>query len=268
MRIGELAAIAGISTRTVRHYHRIGLLAEPSRRANGYRWYGLRDAVVLSRIRALTELGLSLEEVGDVLGADTDAGKELHEVLAELDADLARQEADIRRRRARLAELLRQAEEGDGLPAEGPVSPELAALFGEMARASARLPGPEPAMAAKERELLALLDRTAQAPEERGWLAGLRQSLGDGDPAAMRRAYEIYARLDELAGAPVDDPRVGAVAGAIAEAVPDELARAAAESPGEGEGGGFAGAFFADFAPAQAEAIRQAMRLLRERAVR
>ena len=90
MRIGELAAIAGVSTRTVRHYHRVGLLPEPARQANGYREYGLRDAVELARVRRLTELGLSLEEVRDALADD--AGKDLHEILAELDADLGRQQ--------------------------------------------------------------------------------------------------------------------------------------------------------------------------------
>ncbi|MEU3168406.1 MerR family transcriptional regulator [Streptosporangium sp. NPDC006930] len=32
MRIGELAALVGVSTRTVRHYHHLGLLPEPLRR--------------------------------------------------------------------------------------------------------------------------------------------------------------------------------------------------------------------------------------------
>jgi len=49
MRIGELAGLVGISTRAIRHYHRVGLLAEPARTANGYREYSLRDAVELAR---------------------------------------------------------------------------------------------------------------------------------------------------------------------------------------------------------------------------
>ena len=67
MRIGELAGLVGISTRAIRHYHRVGLLAEPARKANGYREYSLRDAVELARVRRLTELGLSLDEAGDAL---------------------------------------------------------------------------------------------------------------------------------------------------------------------------------------------------------
>ena len=98
MRIGELAGLVGISTRAIRHYHRVGLLPEPARKANGYREYSLRDAVELARVRRLTELGLSLDEVGHALAGD--AGRDLVEILRELDADLARQEADLRRRRA------------------------------------------------------------------------------------------------------------------------------------------------------------------------
>ncbi|MFW6690079.1 MerR family transcriptional regulator [Streptomyces sp. MAR4 CNX-425] len=271
MRIGELAALAGVTTRTVRHYHRIGLLPEPARRANGYRAYTLRDVVELARVRRLTELGLALDEVRDVLADD--AGKELHEILAELDADLARQEDALHRRRARLAELLRQAERG-GLTAEAPVSPELAAVFADMSRASARRGAPEPVSAVRERELLALLETTADEGH-RGWLAGLMHALS-ADPEAMTRAYDIYARLDELAGAEATDPRVEELAHDLLAAMPEEALRLATAGAGgdtaaygNGEGGedagAFAEAFFADFPPAQAAVMRRAMALLGER---
>src|SRR5215472_17024084 len=139
MRIGELAGLTGISTRAIRHYHRVGLLAEPARKANGYREYSLRDAVELARVRRLTELGLSLDEVGDALADD--AGRDLTEILRELDADLARQEEELRQRRARLAGLLPQAEHGGGHSGQTPVSAELAALFDRMADAAAARPG-------------------------------------------------------------------------------------------------------------------------------
>ncbi|WP_165986024.1 MerR family transcriptional regulator [Streptomyces sp. YIM 98790] len=264
MRIGELAAMAGVTPRTVRHYHRIGLLPEPERKPNGYRSYGLRDAVRLSRIRRLTGLGLSLDEVAEVL-EDGTPGADLHEVLTELDAELARQEDAIRRRRARIAELIELADaHPGGLPAEAPVSPELNALFAEMAEAAALLPGPEPAAAARERELLAMLESSPTA-EAGGWLAGLRQAMGSG-PEAMHRAYRVYERMDELADAAPDDPRVGELARAIAAMVPDEVARAVGAAAPEDTDGGFAEAFFAAYAPAQAEAVRQAVALVRERA--
>ena len=40
MRIGELAAEAGIATKTLRFYEERGLLPQPERAANGYRDYG------------------------------------------------------------------------------------------------------------------------------------------------------------------------------------------------------------------------------------
>jgi DNA-binding transcriptional MerR regulator len=275
MRIGELAGLVGISTRAIRHYHRVGLLAEPARKANGYREYSLRDAVELARVRRLTELGLSLDEAGDALAGD--AGRDLVEILRELDADLARQEADLRQRRARLAQLLRQAEAGGQPSEQAPVSPELAGLFDRMAHVAAERPGPEPAMAAKDRDLMALLETAAPAFDTgaldtgaldtgargTGWLGVLTRTL-NSDPGAVERAYAVYARLDELAGSPADDPRVEATARAIVAAIPEPARQAIRFPDGDLEETGFGTAFYADFAPAQAAAIRCAIDLMKE----
>ncbi|MGI5454333.1 MerR family transcriptional regulator [Streptomyces sp. CA-249302] len=246
MRIGELAATVGVTTRTVRHYHHQGLLPEPERLANGYRDYTLRHAVVLARIRRLTELGLGLAEVRDVLAED--AGKDLAEVLTELDEDLARQEAAIRERRARLRAL---REATGGPPAEGPVSPQLASLLGDMAH----LAGDSP-MAAKDREMLALIE-TMAAVEDRERLMGvLRDALTS--PEAKARAVGAYGLLDELADADPADPRVAEAARALADCVPRGLFPADRIE----EDNSFMRAFYADFAPAQAEAIRRTLRIL------
>ncbi|MFJ5778712.1 MerR family transcriptional regulator [Streptomyces sp. NPDC093094] len=244
MRIGELADAVGVTPRTVRHYHHLGLLPEPERLANGYRDYTLRHAVTLARIRRLTELGLGLAEVRDVLAED--AGKDLVEVLTELDEDLARQEAALRERRARLKVLL----EAEELPAEAPVSPELAALFGRTR--------PDSPMAAKDREFLALID-TAAPPETRGRMAS---ALGEvlGSPEGMARAHETYALLDALADAEPDDPRVAEAARALAGLVPPGTV----PDTGIDHGHGFLRAFYADLAPAQAEAVRLTITLLQE----
>ncbi len=45
MKISELAQAAETTVRTVRHYHRLGLLPEPPRSSNGYRVYALEDLV-------------------------------------------------------------------------------------------------------------------------------------------------------------------------------------------------------------------------------
>ena len=131
-----------------------------------------------------------------------------------------------------------------------------------MARIAAEQPGPEPAMAAKDRDLMALLE-TASPARGTGWLDVLARTL-NSDSGAAERAYAVYARLDELAGCPADDPRVEATAQAIVAAIP-EAARQAIRFPYGGfaeTDQGFAAAFYADFAPAQAAAIRRAVDLM------
>jgi DNA-binding transcriptional MerR regulator len=61
MRIGELAARAGTTTRTLRYYESRGLL--PARRGeNGYREYDESDLSLLRQIRTLQDFGFDLEE--------------------------------------------------------------------------------------------------------------------------------------------------------------------------------------------------------------
>ncbi|AIV34129.1 MerR family transcriptional regulator [Streptomyces sp. R1] len=61
MRIGELAARAGTTTRTLRYYESRGLL--PARRGdNGYRTYDEEDLKLLRQIRTLQDFGFDLEE--------------------------------------------------------------------------------------------------------------------------------------------------------------------------------------------------------------
>ncbi|MEU0355071.1 MerR family transcriptional regulator [Streptomyces cyaneofuscatus] len=239
MRIGEIAALVGVTSRAVRHYHHIGLLPEPARRANGYRAYTVRDAVLLARIRRLTEIGLSLDEVRDVLADD--AGRELVEVLGELDADLARQEREIRERREVLAALLEAPPTSDG-----PLSPALAALL-ESAPATG-----SPA-AAKDREHLALLDAAGGGAGAELY-AALRPLAEDPGVAGL------YERLDELAGAGVDDPRIAPLAAELVAAVPDEVL--AVIPDGEPSPTGFGRVLLEDYPPAQREVVRRVMEAL------
>ncbi|MEV5434377.1 MerR family transcriptional regulator [Streptomyces sp. NPDC052701] len=61
MRIGELAARAGTTTRTLRYYEARGLL--PARRTgNGHRTYDESDLRLLRQIRTLQDFGFGLEE--------------------------------------------------------------------------------------------------------------------------------------------------------------------------------------------------------------
>ncbi|MFJ4696417.1 MerR family transcriptional regulator [Streptomyces sp. NPDC088766] len=94
----QLAELAGTTTKTVRHYHEIGLLDEPERASNGYKRYGAGHLVRLLRIRRLTDLGVSLADVPSVESGDEKA----RQILRDLDAELA---ADIERRQRMRREL-------------------------------------------------------------------------------------------------------------------------------------------------------------------
>ncbi|GAA5084080.1 DNA-binding transcriptional MerR regulator [Thermocatellispora tengchongensis] len=252
MRIGELAALVGVSTRTVRHYHHLGLLPEPERLPNGYREYRLRDAVVLARVRRLAELGLSLDEIRDVLAEDR--GRDLREVLEELDADLARQQRAIADRRARLAALLEQ----DDLGPDATLSPDMAAVLRDLT-----VPG-ESDFAALDREMLTLMDAVA-APEDRDHMLALLRPLTE--PGALARGHAIYRRLDELADADPTDPRIEAVAADMAAHLPEAMREAlAANLPAsDDESPGWLDALNAELAPAQAEVFRLLARIVKER---
>ena len=62
MLIGELAARAGTSTRTLRYYEQHGLLA-PERDTNGYRHYDDAELRVVHEIRALLAVGFGVDDI-------------------------------------------------------------------------------------------------------------------------------------------------------------------------------------------------------------
>lgn len=113
MRVSELAGVAGVSVRTIRHYHAIGLMPVPPR-AGAWRDYGVDDAARLLRIRALADAGIALADMpahldGDAPVPDADG---LDAAIASIDERIA----ELEEHRSRLARLRDAA--ADGAPAE------------------------------------------------------------------------------------------------------------------------------------------------------
>lgn len=67
MRIGDLAERAGVTPRTVRYYESIGLLPPAQREGHGQHSYTEKTLARLQKIDQLKKLGLSLDEIGDVI---------------------------------------------------------------------------------------------------------------------------------------------------------------------------------------------------------
>ena len=68
MNIQRAATASGLSADTIRFYERQGVLPPPPRRANGYRDYSEQHVETLRLAVGLRGLGLSLNEMGTVLG--------------------------------------------------------------------------------------------------------------------------------------------------------------------------------------------------------
>ena len=206
MRIGQVAELVGVSTRTVRHYHRVGVLPEPGRDPNGYRNYTLADVVALARARRLTELGLSLDEVADALSDQHDA--DLTEILASLDDDLARREQQIRDQRARLGDLRARLEtEPDPWQSTG------VRRMAEQLR-DAGVAGPS---AELDLQLMSLIPDDIA---DQAFGIGSPHDLG---PVEQERLRDVYRRFDAVAGLEPDDPALAALADDIVAGLPDGL---------------------------------------------
>jgi len=100
--IGQLASYAGVTIRAVRHYHHIGLLAEPGRDASGYRSYDAAAVVRLIRIRTLAEAGVPLARVRDLLDAEPAT---FAAATTEIDRHLRAQIRALQEHRRRIAQL-------------------------------------------------------------------------------------------------------------------------------------------------------------------
>ena len=82
MQIGDIAAEVSLNTKTIRYYERIGLMPKPERTASGYRLYNARDLERLQFILKAKTIGLSLEEIGEILSLRDENQRPCHRVLS------------------------------------------------------------------------------------------------------------------------------------------------------------------------------------------
>lgn len=104
MRSGEVARLAGVTVRTLRHYRSIGLLPEPPRGENGYCAYSIDDLIRVLRIKHLASLGFSLDDIGGMIETlDSDDRSKAVDLLEALDRDLVEQIEHLEQQRKTLA---------------------------------------------------------------------------------------------------------------------------------------------------------------------
>jgi DNA-binding transcriptional MerR regulator len=193
--IGDLAALAGVSTRAIRHYHAVGLLPEPERDTSGYRRYGPAEVVIAVRVARLRALGMPVATIREQVGhGAVDLSTALHDLAEDLDREVERL-TTVRNRLRMLADA------GAHAPAE---------VMAEALRVAGRLgPGPLPAA---EHEAAALVD--ALHP---GGMAGALETAAPllADPDLMDRLAGLLERFRALPDAEEDPDELAAEIAAV-----------------------------------------------------
>src|SRR3954451_12331676 len=112
MRIGVLAARAGLTTKTIRFYEDAGLLPEPPRTSAGYRDYPADAVVRLAFIRDAQAAGLTLAEIRGILAIRDGGQAPCQHVTGLIDQHLAQVDqrlAELTQARDALRDLKRRA---------------------------------------------------------------------------------------------------------------------------------------------------------------
>lgn len=124
MRIGRLAALTGESTRTIRFYESIDVLAKPTRTGSGHRDYEVEAIAELNTIRTLQAGGLSLSEIADIVALSRDPHRfaELLHLIAINQAKIDTRISTCQRVRTELQDILRRSNP-HGRPAAGNTRP-------------------------------------------------------------------------------------------------------------------------------------------------
>ncbi|QRG65860.1 MerR family transcriptional regulator [Brevibacillus choshinensis] len=118
--VQKLGLLAGVSTRTLRYYDEIGILKPARINSSGYRIYGQPEVDRLQQILFYRELGVSLEEIKEIITSPTfdaeaalrEHRKKLLEKRAQLDALIANVDQTLAQREGKQSMSDKQKFEG------------------------------------------------------------------------------------------------------------------------------------------------------------
>lgn len=109
MLIGKVEKLSGVPIRTIRYYESLGIIKPLGRTEGGYRKFSFDILARLSFIKRAQSLGLSLQQIGDILQV-YDGGKapcnEIQHQLEDKISDIEKQIKDLLRLKGELKELL------------------------------------------------------------------------------------------------------------------------------------------------------------------
>jgi MerR family transcriptional regulator, thiopeptide resistance regulator len=192
--ISQAAAFAGVTVKTVRHYHKHGLVEEPRRDRSGYRRYGSAELLRLVQVRTLAAAGVPLAEIGPMLDADAE---QRATAIADVQRRLTERIDDLVARR----DMLHRLADFDGV-----LLPDRARAFLD------RLPDFGLSAESVEGIRDGLVLARALVPEGfDDYLTKVERALGD------TKFVELSKRSFEAAAWKPDDPRIEELASASVE---------------------------------------------------
>lgn len=195
--IGELAKLAGVSSRALRHYEALGILA-PARAANGYRVFSERDVRRLAHALSMRACGLPLATVAQLLA--TDSPNLPHTLAAHLE-NLRAQQQELNQAIAQTQAALARAERIEQMSAESTfeeMKREGLRQFEEAYGAEARQRYGEDVIEEANKRMMGLSRAEWEEKEqlECDVLAALKAAMATGDPRSAETAQlvELHRR--------------------------------------------------------------------------
>jgi len=113
MRSGQLAHLTGVSTDTLRHYERLGLLSPPQRTAGNYREYPSTSRLRVELIQRALAIGFSLSELKTILAVRDRGGAPCRHVRALMHSKIRAMDEQIRNMVSLRVELNRLSKDWD-----------------------------------------------------------------------------------------------------------------------------------------------------------
>jgi DNA-binding transcriptional MerR regulator len=113
MHSGQLAHLMGVSTDTLRHYERLGLLPLPQRTAGNYREYSPASQQRVELIQRALTIGFSLSELKTILAVRDRGGAPCRHVRALMHSKIRTLDEQIRNLISLRVELNRLSKEWD-----------------------------------------------------------------------------------------------------------------------------------------------------------
>ena len=209
IKIGDFVKLTGSTLKTIKYYHKIGLLSEPKRSSGGYRLYGPAELARMLLIKRLKSLGLDLQRIKEILG-ESNNPRTLREVLQSVQIELLNEKKNLEERVAKIEKLLNEDEVRLDEDTSG--SPSFKMI--------AEILGPDqieryaqacPEIYDQQQKLYGILDDFKWGEDYRDTFRALAEYF-KAHPEQYQMALDSGARLAKLAHLPEDDPEVEALA--------------------------------------------------------